>query len=119
MLLVEDDESLREALVAALDGAGIGCHACASAEDALEVWRERSFEVVVTDLRLPQLDGVSFLEELRRSEVVPAIVLTGFRADYESRMAELDGLKVLEKPIEAAAFLCVVSRLLVGEAPKP
>jgi two-component system response regulator QseB len=108
VLLVEDDDPLRTAILRALADAGVGCCAVASAEAALEEWRMRSFQLVVTDLKLPNRSGIVLLEEFERSEVVPVVVITGYRAQFCEHLPSLHGLAILEKPFAVAELVDVV-----------
>lgn len=112
ILLVEDDDRQREAVCACLREAGAECASVGCAEQGLECWRERSFDLVVVDLMLPRRDGVSFLEELRRSEIVPAVAITGFRARFSVRLALLAGVEVLDKPFADDDLLAAADRAL-------
>jgi DNA-binding response OmpR family regulator len=105
ILLVEDDHDLLDALVGELRRAGHECEAADSGERALSAWRERTFDIVVTDLRMPGIDGVDLADELCRSELVPVIVITGFRQDYQCKLCRLPHLEVLEKPFTAKKLL--------------
>ena len=108
VLLVEDDDPLRMAILRALADAGVGCHAVASGEAALEEWRARSFQLVVTDLKLPNRSGIVLLEELERSEMVPVVVITGYRAQFREHLSSLRGLAILEKPFAVEELVGVV-----------
>lgn len=112
ILLVEDDERQREAVCACLRAAGAECASVGCAEQGLECWREESYDLVVVDLMLPTRDGVSFLEELRRSEVVPAVAITGFRGRFAARLALLSGVEVLDKPFADGELLAAAERAL-------
>src|SRR5262249_57562287 len=66
ILVVDDEEGVRSFLADALAGAG---HAVMQAEDgerALALIASRAFHVVLTDLRMPGMDGMALLRELRR-----------------------------------------------------
>jgi DNA-binding response OmpR family regulator len=112
ILLVEDDDHMRETVSACLRAAGAECASVGCAEQGLEFWRERSFDLVVVDLLLPRRDGVWFIEELRRSEIVPAVAITGFRANFIARLACITGIEILDKPFEDGDLLAAAARLL-------
>ena len=90
LLILEDDELLRDGLSAQLAGAG---HQISLAEDgavALEQLQSRSFDGVVLDLGLPRVDGLQVLRELRRTlPALPVLVLTA-RDGVEDRVAGLN-----------------------------
>ncbi|WP_372807532.1 response regulator [Pontiella sp.] len=57
VLLVDDEQAIRDCLVAYLDDVGFDAMACGSAEDARDLMRVESFQVCIVDLRLPGLGG--------------------------------------------------------------
>src|SRR6202022_936029 len=79
LLLVEDEAPLREALAERLAEHGFGVEQADSGEAAIEQLTEFAFDIVVTDLRLPGLDGTRVLEAalLRYPDIV-GIIVTGY-----------------------------------------
>jgi DNA-binding NtrC family response regulator len=79
LLLVEDEAPLREALAERLAEHGFGVEQAHSGERAIEQLTEFAFDIVVTDLRLPGLDGTQVLEAalLRYPDIV-GIIVTGY-----------------------------------------
>ena len=72
LLLVEDDDTIRETILEALDQEGFRVTACANGRDALKVLRsdarqERPFALVLLDLMLPGLDGLELCRQLRQA----------------------------------------------------
>ena len=89
MLVIEDDPSIRSALVRALSDRG---HAVATAPDAMQGLRdavEQRPDIIVLDLGLPDLDGIELLRMLRAVSTVPVIVATA-RDDDVSVVRALD-----------------------------
>ena len=77
ILVVEDDLSVLETLEAMLEREGYAVATAASGGDALELPRERQFDVVVSDLRLDDVDGHAILREIRRRRGERAAVQGG------------------------------------------
>jgi DNA-binding NtrC family response regulator len=79
ILVVDDDALFREALARYLDEQG---HEVSSTEDpqsALEILEERSFDLVLTDLKMPGMDGIALIERIRQIDPdILSIVITGF-----------------------------------------
>ncbi|MDT9002000.1 response regulator transcription factor [Paucibacter sp. APW11] len=90
LLLIEDDEALREAMLEALraeghavDAFGRGAHGLAALQDAC-------YDALVLDLGLPDMDGLMLLRRLReRGDGLPVLLLTA-RADWQDRVRGLD-----------------------------
>jgi CheY-like chemotaxis protein len=80
VLLVEDDPRQQEALTQLLEGDGVSITAVATAGEALAELRARTFDVVVSDLGLPDISGMQLLEQMAADENLsfpPVIVYTG------------------------------------------
>jgi two-component system response regulator AtoC len=77
VLLVDDDPAVGKVLGALLAQAGIEAHHVSSAQDALNVLGTRPVDVVVTDLRMPGMDGMQLLDQISaRWPDIPTILLT-------------------------------------------
>ncbi|QNK67537.1 response regulator [Variovorax sp. PAMC26660] len=80
VLLVEDDELQRESVMRLIEDDDIEIVAVGSGEEALELLRTRVFDCMITDLRLPDMQGSELLKKMAAEEIVsfpPVIVYTG------------------------------------------
>ncbi|OAK58866.1 two-component system sensor histidine kinase/response regulator [Variovorax paradoxus] len=80
VLLVEDDELQRESVMRLIEDDDIEIVAVGSGEEALELLRTRVFDCMITDLRLPDMQGSELLKAMAAEEIVsfpPVIVYTG------------------------------------------
>jgi DNA-binding response OmpR family regulator len=90
LLVVEDDAALVAALVRGLRGAGFGVDVAGDAEQARELMGLGEYDLVLLDLGLPGVDGLTLLRSLRERELtVPVLVLTA-RGEVADRVAGLD-----------------------------
>lgn len=115
--VVEDDESLRLALVALIRSMGYEARGFASAEEYLALQDGRC-ACVITDLHMPGLNGIEMMQSLRKMGYrVPAIMITA-RAEptIEARAVAAGALCVLRKPFEAEALLECLQRALAPGA---
>ena len=83
---------------------------------ALEQLAERSIDLVITDLSMPEMDGMTLLQELRanpRFQNLPVIILTGSAYAQDNTRAKAAGATLfLTKPVESEELIAMVNRLL-------
>ncbi len=114
ILLVEDHSALRDALAIALDGSGhrvVVAETASSARRALEAGR---FDLVITDIRLPEGDGFQVLEAARVIDpAVPVIVMTAYGSmEAAVRALRLGAVDFVEKPFDIDEMEARVHRAL-------
>ena len=101
-LVIEDEEALRTAVADALTDAGFTVDAAPDGEQALLRTRERTYDVVVCDLKMPRVDGMTFFRELSSENptlVRRLIFVTGDVAGTDAeRFLEESGCRWLAKP---------------------
>lgn len=78
VLLVEDDKSLRDILKKKIKSAGHPVEATGTGEEARNLIENRSFDVVVIDIRLPDIDGIEIIKEFSEKYGTKFIVITGY-----------------------------------------
>jgi len=89
LLVVEDDDQLRKALTLTLRSRGYVVHPAATGGEALARVAAVRLDVVVLDLGLPDMDGVTVIERIRESSGVPIVVLSA-RRDQSDKVTALD-----------------------------
>jgi two-component system KDP operon response regulator KdpE len=89
ILLVEDDERTRLAIVANLEAHGYGVRGAADGEEALVLWELRRPDLILLDLGLPGIDGLGVLRRVRRDATTPVIVLSA-RGEERDKVEALD-----------------------------
>ena len=95
ILIVDDDALIRQLLALILSSAGYSVTEATNGRDALDKLGERAVNLVITDLRMPQMDGIELTRELRRNpsyESLPIVMLTSDFQDYKRREAEEAGV---------------------------
>jgi len=100
VLVVEDDQGVRETTVAILREEGYVVVQAADGVDALELLRGHDIDVLLLDLRLPRMDGAAVLEALDRPPTV--VVVSGFESFEEAEMRRRFGsvlFDCLRKPV--------------------
>jgi FixJ family two-component response regulator len=112
--IVDDDESVRQAIDGLLRSAGLPAVAFASAEEFLRSGQLRSTACLIVDLQMLGMDGLQLQERLSRDgHRIPTVILTA-QGDHESRGRLLGGgaAAFLQKPIKGDVLLSVVESLL-------
>ncbi len=109
--VVDDNEMMRDSLAATLASADYEVAAYDSAETLLAAAGE-SFDLVVTDLKMPRIDGVALLAKLRQSGVeTPVILMTAYGTiDSAVEAMRLGAYDYITKPFEGQAILALVER---------
>ncbi|MCX8017455.1 MAG: response regulator, partial [Rhodocyclaceae bacterium] len=91
LLVVEDDDALRDALTITLEAAGYRVQGAASGPAALTLIERETFQMVVSDLRMSPMDGLQLLAEIRaRRPGLPVLLMTAF-GDVDKAVAAMKG----------------------------
>lgn len=120
VLIVEDYADCREWLAIALTEVGAKVRTVAFASEALELLSEFQPDVLLCNLRLPQMDGYALLESIRSQPAarLPAIAMSTAIAPLERQQALTAGFQdYLSKPIAFEAVIEAVKRLAQPIAP--
>jgi DNA-binding response OmpR family regulator len=90
ILVVEDDQTLREGLVRALEGAGYRTSSAVRGQDALATIRESPPDLVVLDLMLPGMDGLFVLDKARAEGFAGPVIILSARGGKEDKLKGLE-----------------------------
>ena len=107
-LVVDDDEAMVEYVSRVLKSAGYHVETCGDGMTALEQFRAAPFDVVILDVRMPRLSGISFLKNLRLPAGSPCrVVLLSAMDDQKIQREALDAgaAAYLVKPASAKAII--------------
>ncbi len=115
ILIADDEEAQRNGLASMLRGWGFAADTAADGQEALDKLTAEPFSVLITDLKMPRMDGFELLRRLPAENIqVPAIVLTAF-GNIEtavSTMHELGAFWFLEKPIQPSVLRVLLERAI-------
>jgi len=114
VLIVEPDTNIREHITSLLVGKGCNTEAAANGEEALEVLVDAEIDLVVTEMRLPDVDGVEFLKHAQHTQKdLPVIMMTAFGSVEDAVNAMREGAAdFLSKPFSDDQVLLAVDRSL-------
>jgi len=112
ILVVEDEEGVREFLVECLQDDEHDVESAVDGQDGLDKLRRRAFDVVLTDLRMPRVDGMELLRTVRAEQPELEVVMLTAHGGVESAVeaTKLGVLEYLEKPVDSPAALRLVVR---------
>jgi two-component system response regulator RegA len=118
ILLVDDDETLRERLARALRERGYEVRTAGNADEAMQKVREDSPELAVLDLKMPGRSGIELLKEIRAHDPsTEVLILTGYGSIATAVEAtKLGAVGYVPKPVDADEILAAFSRMR-GERP--
>lgn len=115
ILVVDDDESMRNLLQRMLERMGFTVVTAINGRDGIERFREHPVDVVVTDMMMPGIDGIDLIRTLRgKWPDVRIIAISGVDYPY-LRMALSCGAKAtLRKPVQSGQLVETVQRVLAA-----
>jgi two-component system, NtrC family, response regulator AtoC len=114
ILIVDDEEHIREILAATLEPLATQIFMAGSAEEALEVTREENLDVVVCDVRMPGMDGLEFLHRVKTEQPTLRFLMITAHGSMDTAVKALryGANDFITKPFENREIREVVSRLL-------
>ncbi len=108
VLIVDDDAIFLDAISTSLTMHGANVHSASNGIEAMELLKKTQVHFILSDMRMPESDGMDFLKNLRVADPNPPpfFFLTGYAAQYSiEEMKELGATGILAKPISLAALI--------------
>jgi CheY-like chemotaxis protein/predicted regulator of Ras-like GTPase activity (Roadblock/LC7/MglB family) len=126
ILFVDDEEDFADMMAKYLADNGFDVHTAYSGRAALDLFQKGKYDVVVTDLKMPVMDGIELIRQLRRIDPGQRIiVVTGFPgqltpwnrrfSETQQDVVELDSLDHLVKPVSPKRLIEAVNKVLAGK----
>jgi len=115
ILIVDDEKNTREGLKWALDGKGYDIHLSANGQEAMDILSVQTFDLVITDLKMPQIDGMKLLDHIKSHHPqILVIILTGHGTVESAVEAMKKGaVNYIMKPVNIDEFNIIVERALM------
>lgn len=116
ILVVDDEQAVLELTVEILRRGGYAPQGVPTARHALALLDEEQFDLVVSDVRMPEMTGIEFLQELRlRRPDLPVVLMTGGSTEPErtTKAVELGASGLLYKPFSHAELREAVASALI------
>ena len=104
LLVVEDERSLREDITKKLRLSGYEVDACEDGEEALDILASEQYDLILLDLNLPKMDGMTVLRTLRESDLETRVLILSARSEISDKVDGLDAgaNDYLSKPFHLA-----------------
>lgn len=114
LLIVDDEPNTLASLSRAFRLAGYEATVCDSAARALELVKTQSFDLILSDVVMPEKDGLSLLEDFKNLELPTPVVMISGQAHIEMavRATRLGAVDFLEKPLSTEKLLLTVENVL-------
>src|SRR5690349_11652917 len=102
VLVVDDEEGIRQTLAAVLEDEGFAVETASSGEACLSAFEKRVFSCVLLDVWLPGIDGIETLQRLKTSYPETAVIMISGHANIATavRATQLGALDFVEKPLQ-------------------
>ncbi len=117
ILVVDDSSSLRAVVSIALKGAGYATIEACDGKDALAKLTGQKINLVISDVNMPNMDGITFVRELKKLpsyKFTPVIMLTTESQEGKKKEGQEAGAKAwVVKPFQPAQMLEAVSKLIL------
>lgn len=116
VLVVDDEVHLREAIAFDLQRRGCQIFEAASGSEALNIIKTNEIDIVISDVRMPNGDGLSLLKDIKVYNPTSPIVLlcTGFADITEADVHKMGGFGLIEKPIDRKLMLGILEKCAQG-----
>jgi CheY-like chemotaxis protein len=100
ILLIDDDEWIRDSLGIFFEAEGCSIAAVETAEEGLEAIRLQDYDIIITDYKLPGMDGIEFLKQIQTSKPnVIKILITAYKSELVIEEAKKAGVQhLIAKP---------------------
>ena len=119
-MIIDDDESVRDSLKVLLSVHGFEVAVARDGREGLEVLHRERFDLVVTDLLMPNLDGIEIIREIRKHDAsLKILAMSG--GDHTAHFLHLNAAQalgaddVLKKPFDEDTLLAAIGRLIPGD----
>jgi CheY-like chemotaxis protein len=110
VLVVDDDDGIRETLCELLEEEGYSTVAAANGQEALACLRERIPCLILLDLMMPVMDGWEFHRRLQAQALVPSVPVVVITAAGDRATRSIPDVEVLAKPVRLETLLQLVAR---------
>ena len=119
ILVIDDEEGIRKSFILAFEDTPFEVKTAESGKKGIAMARRRNYDLIFLDLKMPGLNGVETLKQLRKiNDKIPIFIVTAFHQEFleqlnQARDEQLD-FELLRKPIDGAMLLAIVMATFEG-----
>jgi diguanylate cyclase (GGDEF)-like protein len=114
VLIVDDEASMRSLMMTLLARKGHHCETAMNGREALDKISKTEFDAVITDIVMPEMDGISLTKELlKRYQSLPVMTVTGYAEEYSAETAIASGAReFIKKPFSTTEFIIRFDKMM-------
>jgi CheY-like chemotaxis protein len=119
ILVVDDEELITKSLLKLLSNEGYAATVVRSGKDALEKVKETDFDLIISDVRMPEMDGIETIKAIRSyldkssKKLIPEVLITGYAdVDKYEIAKDLEVTDYLYKPFDNNEFLRIIEKAI-------
>ena len=118
LLVVDDELSMREFLKILLEKEGYEVTTAAEASSALELFQSETFDLVISDIKMPGMSGLSLLEKIKETDsTVPVIMITAYASPENAVIAMKNGaFDYITKPFKVDEIIKIIKSAISASA---
>jgi len=113
VLLIDDEPEILECFSAALALKGFTSKQFCNPKEAIDTYKREKFDVVITDLKMPEMNGIEVTEAIKAHDPNACVILiTGYANDYKAKIEHSEGIyAILQKPIDLRKLLDILYKI--------
>jgi putative two-component system response regulator len=113
ILIVDDEEPIRMVFHIQLTNAGYECRCAENGRHALEILRQHPADIVITDIKMPDMSGIELVNAIKEHHHADIIVMSGYAQDFAyDKIIELGARDFIQKPVTAKELLVRLKRVV-------
>ncbi|MCK5168908.1 MAG: response regulator [Bacteroidales bacterium] len=117
VLIVDDEMAIRDSIKIVLDDEGYKTDKAGDGEAALAKIKENNYDVIITDIKMPNMDGLEATREIKKTNPeIPIVAQTAYAMENDERLSLEAGCNsYLSKPIKATKLIETLSTFLMSD----
>ncbi len=107
IMLIDDEQEILDCLSVALGLKGFTSKQFCNPEEAIDAFRQEKFDVVITDFKMSEMNGIEVMEAVKDHDPNACVILiTGYADKYKSKIEHCEGIyTIFRKPIDLGGLL--------------